>query len=93
MPQQNPFTRKVDDTLRVRVLFHGKPLRDANLGWQRPGDGNTPVGYVRSDVKGEALIPIAQTGLLTIRLTHMTRPKTPDFEWESFWTTLTVRIP
>ena len=54
---------------------------------------DTPAGYVRTDAKGEALIPIAQTGLMTIRLTHMTRPKMPEYEWESFWTTLTFRLP
>jgi uncharacterized GH25 family protein len=90
---QNPFERKPGDTLRVQVLFHKKLLAGANLGWQRPGDGDTPIGYVRTDAKGEALIPISQTGLTTIRLTHMTRPKTPDYEWESFWTTLTFRVP
>jgi len=93
VPLQNPFTRKIGDTLAVRVLFQEKPLASANLGWQRPGDGDTPIGYVRTDAKGEALIPIATTGLMTIRLTHMTRPKLADYEWESFWTTLTFRVP
>ncbi len=90
---QNPFERKIGDTLRVKVLFQKTPLANANLGWHRPGDGDTPAGYVRSDKNGEALIPIAATGLMTIRLTHMTRPKMPDYEWESFWTTLTFRVP
>ncbi|MBI2803764.1 MAG: DUF4198 domain-containing protein [Planctomycetes bacterium] len=93
VPMQNPFDAKIGATLRVRVLFQKKPLARANLGWQRPGDGDTPIGYVRTDAKGEALIPIAQTGLMTIRLTHMTRPKLAAYEWESFWTTLTFRIP
>jgi len=93
VPMQNPFQRKTGDTLRVQVLFQQKPLAGANLGWHRPGDGDTPIGTVRTDSKGEALIPIAQLGLMTIRLTHMTRPKTPDYEWESFWTTLTFRVP
>jgi uncharacterized GH25 family protein len=93
VPMQNPFERKIGDTLRVRVLFEKKPLKDANLGWQRPGDGDTPGGTVRTDAQGEALIPIAGAGLMTIRLTHMTRPKMPDYEWESFWTTLTFRLP
>lgn len=93
VPMQNPFERKTGDTLRVRVLFEKKTLKDANLGWHRPGDGDTPGGTVRTDAKGEALIPIAGPGLMTIRLTHMTRPKSADYEWESFWTTLTFRIP
>ncbi len=93
VPLQNPFERKVGDTLRVRVVFQRQALKDANLGWQHPGDGDTARGTVRTDAKGDAFIPIGVTGLMTIRLTHMTRPKMPDYEWESFWTTLTFRIP
>jgi uncharacterized GH25 family protein len=93
VPLQNPFERKAGDTLKVRVLFKNEPLSAANLGWHRPGDGDTPIGTVRTDKNGEALIPVSQTGLMTIRLTHMTRPKTAEYEWESFWTTLTFRIP
>jgi hypothetical protein len=79
--------------LRVRVLFHDKPLPEANLGWQRPGDGDRARGTVRTDARGEALLPIDRAGLMTLRLTHMTRPKAKDYEWESFWTTLTFRVP
>lgn len=93
VPVQNPFERKTGDVLKVKVLFHGKPLAEANLGWSHPGDGESPAGTARTNAKGEALIPIAKTGLMTIRLTHMTRPKHADYEWESFWTTLTFRIP
>ncbi len=93
VPAQSPFDRKVGDTLKVNVLFRGKPLAEANLGWAHPGDGESPVGTVRTNGKGEAMIPIAKAGLMAIRLTHMTRPKDKDYEWESFWTTLTFRIP
>jgi uncharacterized GH25 family protein len=93
VPLQNPFERKAGDTLRVRVYLQKEALAGANLGWQRPGDGDTAGGTVRTDIRGEALIPIAGAGLMTIRLTHMTRPKMPDYEWESFWTTLTFRVP
>jgi uncharacterized GH25 family protein len=93
VPLADPFALKVGHTLKVRVLFEGKPLADANLGWDHPGDGEPPSGTVRSDAKGEAMVPIASTGLMTIRLTHMTRPKAAEYEWESFWTTLTWVVP
>jgi uncharacterized GH25 family protein len=93
VPLRNPFLLKLGDTLPVQVLFHGKALPEANLGWQSPGDGDTTRGTVRTNDKGEALIPIARAELMTVRLTHMTRPKTKDYEWESFWTTLTFRVP
>lgn len=93
VPMQDPFATETGSALRVRVLFRGKPLSDANLGWQHPGDSDTPRGAVRTDERGEALVPIARSGLMTIRFTHMTRPKTADYEWESFWTSLTFLIP
>ena len=93
VPLSNPFKLSTGDTLRVRVLLRGQPLADANLGWDHPDDGEPPSGTVRTNAKGEALVPIARTGLMTVRLTHMTRPKKDDYEWESFWTTLTFRIP
>jgi uncharacterized GH25 family protein len=93
VPLANPFGLKPGDTLRVRVLFRNQPLADANLGWDHPDDGEPPSGTVRTDSRGEALVPIAHTGLMAIRLTHMTRPKQADYEWESFWTTLTFRVP
>ena len=93
VPLQNPFQLKVGDTLRVRVLFQGQALSNANIGWDHPDDGEPASGTVRADSNGEALIPVSRLGLMTIRLTHMTRPKTAEYEWESFWTTLTFRIP
>jgi hypothetical protein len=93
VPLRDPFATKPGAALPVRVLFRGKPLAEANLGWQRPGDGDAARGTVRTDADGQALIPIARAGLMTIRLTHMTRPKAADHEWESFWTSLTFRIP
>jgi uncharacterized GH25 family protein len=93
VPLQDPFGRKAGDALPVHVLFQGKALANANLGWDWSGDGERPRGTARSDDKGEALIPLARSGLFTIRLTHMTRPKAADYEWESFWTTLTFEVP
>jgi hypothetical protein len=92
VPLKDPLALKIGDTLRVRVLFRDKPLANANLGWDAPGGDDIPLGTIRTDSRGEALVPISQLGLMTIRLTHMTRPKMADYEWESFWTTLTFRI-
>ena len=93
VPLANPFDVKPGGALKVRVLFREKPLAGAHLGWSHPGGDDLPDGTVRTDDKGDALVPVAKAGLMTLRLTHMTRPKADDYEWESFWTTLTVRIP
>ena len=93
VPLADPFARKTGDALPVRVLFRGKPLAGVNLGWDHPGGDGMAAGTVRTDPKGEALVPVAKAGLMTVRLTHLTRPKADGAEWESFWTTLTFRVP
>ena len=92
VPLADPFAVKPGGTLAIRVLFQDKPLTEATVGWQSPGDGEQPRGVVRTDAKGEALVPINRSGLITLRLTHMTQPKTAEYEWESFWTSLTWEV-
>lgn len=92
VPLQDPLITKPGTVLPVRVLFESKPLAEANLGWDYPGTEISPRGTARTNAQGQALIPVDRPGWITIRLTHMTRPKAPDYEWESFWTTLTFDV-
>lgn len=92
VPLSDPAKLAARSTLPLRVLFRGGPLADAWLGWDLPADGEAVAGTARTNASGEALVPVLKPGLMTVRLTHMTRPKTADYEWESFWTTLTFRV-
>lgn len=93
VPLDNPVLLRPRQTLRVRVLFEGKPLERALLGWDRPGNGHDFTGCVRTDAQGEALVPIAQAGWMTLRLVHMLRPKTAEFEWQSYWASCSFEVP
>ncbi len=93
VPLKDPTKLTDGQTLPVKVLFQGRPLDGARLGWDHPGDGPEPSGTARTNAQGRALIPIAQPGLMTLRLTHMTQPKRKAYEWSSYWTTLTFRVP
>ena len=80
---------------RIEVAVHrsdGAAVEGTLVEVFAPEDGAAPPPK-RTDAKGEALVPIARGGLMTLRLTHMTRPKAADYEWESFWATLTFRAP
>ncbi len=89
----NPFEKEPGETLMARVLFQGQPLAGANLCWDHPGNGEAFSGQTWTDSEGKAMVPISRTGLMTLRLVHMTRPDSKDFEWESFWSSFTLRIP
>jgi len=58
-------------------------------------DGDEVTSWQASEAPGPervALAPLRQRGLMTLRLVHMTRPETQDFEWESFWASFTFRL-
>ena len=92
VPLENPLDVQPRDTLPVRVLWRGEPLAAAHVCWDRPGNGHAFTGTAVTDAAGEALVPIVGPGWMTIRLTHMTRPRTDAFEWESFWASLTFHV-
>jgi len=85
VPLEDPTLLAPRRTLPVRVLFDGAPLVRANLCWDLPGNGEDLAGCTWTDARGEALVPIVRPGWTTVRLVHMTRPRTTEFEYESFW--------
>jgi len=92
VPLADPLAVSVGGTLPVRVLFRGEPLERANLCWDHPGNGEDFTGQTWTNGEGETLVPIGRSGLMTLRLVHMTRPLTADHEWESFWASYTFRV-
>jgi len=92
VPLTDPTAARPGATLAVRVLFDGSPLAKANVCWDLPGTGEGFVGSVLTDERGEAVVPISRAGPMTLRLTHMTRPQTAEYEWESFWASLTFHV-
>ncbi|MGE3164649.1 MAG: DUF4198 domain-containing protein [Planctomycetota bacterium] len=93
VPLADPLACRAGGALAVKVLFEGAPLPKANLCWDHSGNGEDFTGQTWTDEAGVALVPVAKSGLFTLRLVHMTRPKTADYEWESFWASLTWYVP
>jgi uncharacterized GH25 family protein len=93
VPKTNPYKRKKGDSLRVLVLFRGKPLPNCDIAWSYPGQGEEFAGSTKTDKEGEASIPLVKAGPYVIRLTHMEWVKKPTHEWESYWTSLTFEVP
>ncbi|MFQ6082868.1 MAG: DUF4198 domain-containing protein [Candidatus Aminicenantia bacterium] len=93
VPTVNPYKLKVSDSLWVTVLFRGKPLANAELAWSYPGKGKDFAGSTRTNVRGQANIPLERSGPYVIRMTHMEWVKKQTHEWESYWASLTFEVP
>lgn len=81
VPLSDPAKARPGDTLRIRVLFHGKPLPDAEV---ERGDGKTAVAEkdipkFKTDSDGIAAVPIVRAGAHLLVIDHRSTPSsTPD---------------
>lgn len=97
VPLSDPLTVKPGQTLRLRVLFRGKPLAGGKV---ERGDGLTPVPEddiprFTTDADGVAAIPIVKAGPTQLAIDHEVSPSaTPDLATvDMFNATLCYQIP
>lgn len=89
VPERNPLTLEVGDELPMRVLKGGQPL--SGLALCLVAEGQTRGITKRTDAQGRATFKIRQKGLFLLRGTEL-RPASGELEWESDFTTLTLRV-
>ncbi len=99
IPQQNPFSLSVGDTLPVQVMFHGKAVPNqlvyaSYAGFHRHDDDGQHIEAVqaRTNDDGVTQIKIEQKGRWYVRLIHMTASDEEGVDYESNWATLTFEI-
>lgn len=93
VPEQDPATLGVGDTLRLRVVFRGRPVAGitAHAG-AAPADSAAAADgdvHLPADAQGLVRLPITRAGLWNVRTIHVVRagPKS----WETHWATFVFR--
>jgi uncharacterized GH25 family protein len=90
IPLDNPYSLKGGDTLKVRVLFDGKPLKGAKVFAHRRAGDKVTTQAATSDADGTAAFKLDGEGSYLVRLVHMRRcAGVEGVDWESFWAALT----
>lgn len=81
------------DVLGVRVLFDGKPLKDALLkAWHRRG-GQTLSIRAKTAADGSAAFDLPYSGPWMISVVHMVPVlDVKDIEWDSLWSNLSFNL-
>ena len=99
IPQQNPFSLKIGDSLPVKVCFKGKPVANqlvyaSYVGFHKHDDDGQHVEAVqtRTDEQGMAQIKISKQGLWYVRLIHMVASEEEGIDYESNWATITFEV-
>jgi uncharacterized GH25 family protein len=95
IPLENPAAKKVGDTLRVRLLYEGKPVQGAKISAIYSGAKVKPGSYTqsyRTNKEGVALVRLTNPGIWLVRTVYMIPAERPDVDWESFWASMTFEV-
>lgn len=95
IPLENPASKKVGDTLRVRLLYEGKPVQGAKISATYSGAKHKPGAYAqsyRTNKDGVALFRLTHKGVWLVRTVYMLPSEAPEVDWESFWASMTFEV-
>lgn len=91
VPLTDPTTIGVGDTLTIRVLRGGVPAPAFPISDVFAAEVSNRL--VRTDSNGAAKLPAVRAGLWMLRGTDLRRPPSDvDADWESMFSTLTLRV-
>ena len=93
VPINSPTTMSVGDVLGVRVVFDGKPLKDALLkAWHRRG-GQTLIIRAKTAADGSAAFDLPYAGPWMISVVHMVPVfDVKNIDWDSLWSNLSFNL-
>ncbi|MDQ3010684.1 MAG: DUF4198 domain-containing protein [Acidobacteriota bacterium] len=93
IPQQNPYSLKIGDTLEVLCLKDGQPLANQFvMAGRESGNQIVNASDARSDSNGIGHIKLNGGGKWFIKFIHMAKLNEPGFDYESKWASLTFAI-
>jgi len=93
IPQQNPYSLKVGQTIAVLCLLDGQPLVNQFViaGWESK-DGKLHLFNSRTRAKGIARFKLTSAGRWFVKMIHMESSSEQGINYESKWATLTFEI-
>jgi uncharacterized GH25 family protein len=90
VPEADPTALQAGETLPVRLLYRGEPLKDFGFGFV--ADGSSTSNLTKTDADGRARVSFDRSGRWLLRATILRKSAATDVDWESDFTTLTLEV-
>ena len=94
VPLENPYSKKVGDSLKLQVFFSGSPLAEKVVfADNRDGDKYSTQKFT-TDKEGKLTLKLTTKGVWLVRLVVMQRcaKNCNEADWESFWGALSFGL-
>lgn len=94
IPESNPYALSAGDALPIRLHYLGNPI-EGILVQAFAASAPEEKSTARTDGDGRVSIQLTRPGLWLIKAVHIieTPPDVARADWESYWASLTFRLP
>lgn len=93
VPLNDPASLRAGDTLRVRLLYEGRPLAGHVHGGVAVAGGDPVDVSIDADAEGVARVPIGRAGLWNVRTIHVVPARAGSgADWESHFATFVFQV-
>lgn len=92
IPEQNPYTLKMGDVIRFRILYEGKPLFGARVFVWNRSNNRTIRQPVYSQQDGSVEARLSDAGPWMISVIKMVPSKDGQADWHSYWSNLVFGV-
>lgn len=90
IPAANPYTLKLNDSLKVKILFKDTPVSNTLVKIWHHADGKTIKTDLSTNESGEVKFPVTTTGKWMVSIVKMIRLENDTrAKWQSYWGSLT----
>lgn len=92
VPEINPYSLKVGDAIRFKILFDGKPAFGVRVKVWNRFDNRTTLQNIYTEQDGTIEARISSPGPWMISVVRMVPSKQPGADWQSYWGSLVFGI-
>lgn len=91
IPLDNPYKKRINDTLEIQVLYKNKPIKGILLAAFSKVHPEK-IQQLRTDQNGKVTISLNQTGPWLLKAVKILKIEKGEVDWQSHWASLTFEI-
>lgn len=92
IPDRNPYSLKISDPIRFKILFDGKPVFGVRAKVWNRFDNRTTIQNIYTEKDGTFEARISNPGPWMISVVRMVPSKQREADWQSYWGSLVFGI-
>jgi uncharacterized GH25 family protein len=92
IPDKNPYTLKIGDRIKFKILLNGKPLFGAKVKVWIKQKNKTSIQNIYAQQDGMIETSVSNSGTWMVSVVTMMKSQDPKADWQSYWGSLVFAV-